>query len=362
MKKMHSFSRKSFLYSLLISVLIFSCKKNDTEAPAPPKGPYETGIILVNEGWFGHDNGNVNFYHYGSDTITQMVYAKENTGKELGVTTQFGAVYNEKLYLISKQGPLVVTDANTLIETGRIETLPADGRAFVGIDNNLGLVSTADGVYKLNLNTLVIGDKIPNVTGETGTMTVEGNYIFVSNQTAGVIVLNKSDYSVAMEIPAVKTGVVKTKNGHLWTLGGKLLIDINPSTLDTTKIELPFVVGDPWFAWNIGTLTASTKENAVFIGRTESWGAGGNEIYKYVSGNPASVNAPFATLPAGKEFYGAAVQYNPIKDEVVVTAVQSGYGENYSYNSLYIYDPANAALKKTVNYTYYYFPAMMIFK
>ncbi|RYF94290.1 MAG: hypothetical protein EOO02_23735, partial [Chitinophagaceae bacterium] len=35
-------------------------------------GKYEQGIILINEGWFGHDNGNVNFFRYGRDTVEQM--------------------------------------------------------------------------------------------------------------------------------------------------------------------------------------------------------------------------------------------------------------------------------------------------
>lgn len=324
-------------------------------------GKYENGILLVNEGWFGHENGNVNFYRYGSDTIEQMVYHKENPGKELGVTTQFGAVFNGKLYLVSKQGPFVVTDAKSLKETARIDPLPADGRAFVGLDNSLGLISTSDGIYKLNLSPVSVGTKIPGITGETGNMRKEGDHIYILSQTEGAVILKQSDFSIVKKIPGMDQGLSKTADGNIWVAGGSKLYKINPTSLDTNSITLPFTLGNPWFAWNVGTVTTSTTENAVFIARTMPWGAGGNKIYKYIPGNAASLQTPFATIPAGKEFYGAGVGYNSLKNELVVTAIQSGYGQNYSFNSLYFYDASNGSLKKTVSYTHFYFPALMIF-
>jgi hypothetical protein len=344
---------------LLLLLNLTACKKDDYKQ-AKITGKYENGIILVNEGWFGHDNGNVNFYRYGADTIEQMVYHKENPGKELGVTTQYGAIYNDKLYLVSKQGPLVVTDAKSLIETGRIATLPADGRAFMGLDNTTGLLSTADGVYKLNLSPLSVGAKLAGITGETGAMRKEGNYIFVLNQSQGLVVLNQSDLSIAKKIAGMNQGLSKTPDGGLWVAGGNALVKMNTTTLDTNKVTLPFSLGNPWFAWNVGTVTTSSTENAVFIAKTMPWGAGGNQIYKYITGNSASLQSPFATIPTGKEFYGAGVAYKAAGNEIVVTAIQSGYGQNYKYNSLYFYDAATATLKKTVSYEYFYFPALMI--
>lgn len=323
-------------------------------------GKYEDGIILVNEGWFGHDNGNVNFYRYGQDTIGQMVYHKENPGKELGVTTQYGAVFNGKLYLVSKQGPFVVTDAQSLVETGRINSLPANGRAFVGLDNTNGLLSTANGIYPLNLTSLTLGTKIAGINGETGTMRKEGNYLFVFSQNAGLLVLQLSDYSIVKTFAGLNQGLSKTPDGSLWAAGGNSLVKINTTTLDTNRITLPFSLGNPWFAWNVGTVTTSTTENAVFIAKTMSWGAGGNQVYKYITGNSASLATPLFTLPTGKEFYGASIGYRAATNQLVVTAVQSGYGQNYQYNSLYFHNAATGSLQKTVSYEYFYFPALMI--
>lgn len=324
-------------------------------------GKYENGIFLVNEGWFGTENGSLNFYRYGRDTVEQRVYHKENPGKDLGATTQFAAVHNKKLYMVSKQGPFVVADAHSLKETGRIENLPADGRAFLGLDNNNGLVSTADGIYRLNLSPLSIGEKVTGTSGETGSMLKDGDYIYVLTQEDGLLILKQSDYSIAKQIEGMQQGLTRTADGKIWVAGGSKLLHINPTNLDTASIELPFELGNPWFAWNVGTVTASSTENAVFIAKTMPWGAGGNEVYKYVSGNTSSLLSPFITLPTGKEFYGAAVGYNKVNNQLVVTSVQSGYGQNYKFNYLYLYDAASGNLKNAINYEHFYFPAMMVF-
>ncbi len=322
---------------------------------------YENGIFLINEGWFGNEKGSINFFRYDTDSIAHKVFALENPGKELGTTTQFGTIFNDHLYIVSQQGPLVVANASTLKETGRIESLPAGGRSFTGLDNSTGLLSTADGIYPVNLTSLTVGEKIATVTGQVGTIKKEGNYVFAITEDKGLVALNAADYSVALEIPGMTHGLVKTANGHLWVAGQSSLFEINPTSLDTTETIIPFALANPWFAWNIGTVTASTTENVVYIGKTNSWGSEGTEIFKYVPGDASSLDAPFITLPGGKEFYGAGVQYNPLKNELVVTAIQSGYGDNYSFNSLYFYDPSSASLKNTINYQYYYFPGMMVF-
>ena len=74
--------------------------------------------------------------------------------------------------------------------------------------------------------------------------------------------------------------------------------------------------------------TCSTIDTAVYLARTNSWGAGGNRLYKYIPGNLASLSTPLATLPANQEFYGAGVRYDPSQLNLLVIAVQSGCGQN----------------------------------
>ncbi|GAA4313216.1 DUF5074 domain-containing protein [Mucilaginibacter gynuensis] len=324
-------------------------------------GKYENGFFLVNEGWFGHGTGTVNFYRYDTKTLEDSVYTKENPGKTLDPKTstlENGTIFNGKLYLSSKVGgPVVVTDAYSLKETGRIASAGGnDWRAFVGVDNTNGLITSGNGVYKVNLSPLTLGAKVAGISGEIADVIKAGNYIFLLSQTEGVLVLNAGDYSIAKKIPNVSVAFAKTPDGTVWCAGGKSLIKINPANLETQTIAVPFDVHGSWGAWHPGSITASTKANVVYLAKNGPW-SGGTTIYKY-DGSASSLNNAFITLPAGKELYGAGLGYNTRFNHLIVTTVQSGYGVNYSFNNVYFHDATTGSLKKDLAYRGYFFPAM----
>ncbi|HWV66549.1 DUF5074 domain-containing protein [Chitinophaga sp.] len=324
-------------------------------------GKFENGFFLVNEGWFGHGPGDVNFYRNGEDSVYQDVFQRTNPGKTLGTTTGYGAIYNNKMYLVSKQGAFVVVDPGTMKETGRIDQLPAAGNSFCGINSSTGLIGTADGVYPVNLQTLAVGSKLAGVSGQVGGMLTAEGYVLVMSQSQGIVALNNTDLSVAKVLGSADVGFTRTPDGTVWAARNNMLFAINANNLAIDTVTVPFPVYGSWGAWNAGMLSASTTENAVFIGKTNSWGAGGTEVYKYAVGNANSLNTPFVTIPAGREMYGTGVRYNPGNNTIVVTDVKSGYGDNYKNNTLYIYDASSGGLKKSVNYTGFFFTSMPLF-
>jgi Domain of unknown function (DUF5074)/PKD-like domain len=327
-------------------------------------GKYENGFFIVNEGWYGHGAGTVNFYRYDNSALEDSVFLNENPGEDLGSETStlgYGTVYNNKLYLLTKAGgPLVVADAFSLKETGRIPSAgDNDFRALLAIDTTKALVSTGDGIYPLNLQTVSLGEKIAGIAGEVADMTRSGNYVFTLSGNDGVNILSTSDYSVAKTIPGIVVGFAKTIDGAVWAAGDSSLIKIDPSTLDTTVIHLPFEVNGTFGFWHPGSITASTKENVVFIAYNSSY-AGATAIYKY-SGTGNSIGDPFITIEAGRELYGSGIGYDERKNQVVVTTVQSGYGTNYAVNELGFYDAGSGMKTDSKNYSGYYFPAIPVF-
>ncbi|MEZ2441229.1 DUF5074 domain-containing protein [Chitinophaga sp. RCC_12] len=324
-------------------------------------GKFENGFFLVNEGQYGKESGDVNFYRNGEDSVYQYVFKRNNPGKQLGGTTDYGAIYNNKMYLVSKEGAFVVADPGTMKETGRIDQLPAFANSFCGVNSNTGLISTADGVYPVNLQTLALGSKLAGVTGQVGGMVAAEGYIIVMSESQGMVALNKTDLSVSKVLGPADVGFTRTPDGTVWAARNNMLFAINANNLKIDTVTVPFPVYGAWGAWNAGMLSASTIENAVFIGKTNAWGAGGREVYKYAVGNPNSLTAPFVTIPAGREMYGAGVRYNPGNNTIVVTDVKSGYGDNYKDNTLYIYDASSGSLKKSVNFMGFFFPAMPLF-
>lgn len=311
-------------------------------------GKFENGFFIVNEGWWGHEPGDVNFYRNGEDTLYQNVFQRNNPGKTLGTTTQYGAIFNNKMYLVSKEGvALVAADAGTMKETGRIDQLPAEPNSFLGVNTGTGLVGTKGGLYPINLQSMTAGSKISTVNGQIGGMIQSGAYVFVMSETDGVVALNSNDFSLAKKLVAADLGFAMTPDGTIWAGQAKYLFAINPQTLKVDTIASPFTLFGTWGAWKAGMITASTVENAVFIGKAlDEWGGSGQEIYKYTVGNTASLQTPFITIPASRSLYAAGVRYNPGNNTLVVTDTKTGWGDNAKDNALYIYDASSGGLKK----------------
>jgi len=328
-------------------------------------GKYGNGFFLINEGWYGHGTGEVSFYRRSTGTKSDGIFKKENPGKNLNPATstlEFATIFDNKLYLVSKVGgPVVVTDPVTLVETGRIAAAGGnDWRAFAGVDNTHGLISSHTGVFPVSLPGLTLGTRISGITGEVGDMVRSGNYVFVLSQSAGVVVLNASTYAIVKTIGGMAVAFARTSDGTVWAAGGTSLLKINPTTLDTATVHLPFTANNTWFAWHPGSITASTAENAVFIAANGTF-SGGTAIYKYVVGTPSSLSAPFITIAGGKELYGAGIGYDPAFNQLIVTTVQSGFGTNYGVNDLVFYNAGTGALVSDLGYSGYYFPAIPVF-
>jgi hypothetical protein len=364
MKRSITLKLLPYILPVLLLATISSCKKEHNIKIAPA-GKYEDGFFIVNEGNYGHGNGGtITYFDYKTGTLTDSTYTKENAGKTFDPNTsslEFGTVYNNKIYLLTKSGgPLVVADASTLKETGRIAAASSnDWRAFLGIDANNGLVSTVDGVYPINLQTVTLGTKISGTDGEVGDMIKAGNYIFLMSQVQdGVIVLNASDYSVVKTIPGLEVGFAKSIDGTVWAAGYNTLAQIDPATLAVNSINVPFNVNGSWGAWHVGSIAASTTDNSIYLANNQQY-EGGTDIYKYTAANADSFTKPFITTPAGTEMYGKGLGYDSKTNQLVVTTVHTGY--DYNDNDLIFYDAAAGTKLKDIAFTGNYFPAMPVF-
>lgn len=356
---------KSLLSVAFATLLLFSCKKDQVDQPAPAaQGKYENGFFMVNEGWFGHGTGEISFYDYAMKKITDSIFKRENPTKDLNPTSstlQFGTIFNNNMYLVSKVGgPMVVVDAFTFKEKGRIAAKGGnDWRAFLGIDQNTGLLSSSSGVYMVNLKTMSAYSKLVGADGQIGDMFKAGRYIFMHSATNGMLIFNANDYSLNQKVKGVTMGFAQTPNGKVWYTGGKYLYEIDPQTLAKDSVDLKFTTYAAWGAWHSGSIVASTKENAVYVLKNASF-SGGSEVYRYVAGNKSSVDAPFITNPAQQIFYGKGIGFDGRQNQLVIQTVQSGFGANFANNNLFFYD-TNGNLKQTIPYEGYHFPSLTVF-
>ena len=342
-----------------VAVFTFS---DDSQIEVPIKEESTTfdfskGFFIINEGQFGKNGGVINFYNSLTNKVDTNLFVKINPGKDLGNTTQFAAIYNEQMYIVSKQGDLVAANPSTLKETGRIENfnkVAADGHAFCGINEELGLVSTTKGVFKLNLNPLSLGDMIESITGKVGELLQYRGHVYAVGNSK-IYVINTTTWDVEKTFDKGKSGLTVSKDGMIWSTHDNLLLKINPFTLEMETIVMPNEIKatyNPW-AWTQGSLTASKQENTLFF-------VSGMNIYKYVIGDITSLETPLFTVPAGRMIYGTGMSVDPKNNQVLVTTIV-GYGQDSAKNNLYFYDGTTGSLKKNLPYEGIWFPSMIVF-
>jgi len=89
---------KFLLSMFLLSVILISC--DDDDEPQLPKGDYENGILIANEGPFGSGSGTVTFIKNDFATSQNDIYKTVNS-EDLGNILQSIAFNDDSAYLIA---------------------------------------------------------------------------------------------------------------------------------------------------------------------------------------------------------------------------------------------------------------------
>ena len=364
---------KKALIIFSLTIFFFSCTKNDwyrdrqPNTNPRPEGAYQDGFFIITEGSYGRNSGSIHFYKYGEDTVRTRVYEKENPGKILSnaafsSTLQFANNTNGWLYLVSKMnGPIVRVNASTLKEEARYVQEASNWRSLVVVDQNNALVSAADGVYAVDLNTLAVKYRLQSLPAvNSGELLKSGNYVYVLQDKAAKII-STANFSFVKSFAGFTQGFVQTPNGKIWASTANRLFSID-SKLDTVGVAVPVNIS----SWGLDAptkLTASTKENAVFF-------TAGKNIYKYVDGQPQSMAQPFITIDIDPFMIYGVARYDKNKDHIVVNGIK-GYGGAAGVNYLMMYNASTGALVKKIQYgndgsvvdfNHIHFPALTIFQ
>jgi len=381
---------------------------------------YTDGVFILNEDWFGHNNSTINFLNPETGEFDYLILQEntDNAGASLGCTAQFGTIYGDNLYVISKQdqdpgetnpvsgGRIIVADAKTLKIKKRIpvifeinEKSAADGRGFVGVNESKGYVGTSNGIFVLNLSNFEITKRIagtenPLISGgesnadgvgplynnQIGMMCRTADYVFAIQQDKGVLVIDPESDTVIKTIEGCYSTLTQSKDGTVWvgknsnmayqkypygTVGenwdGNQLLKINPNTLTTEIINMSGGAGinQTWYAWTAGSLCASTKENALYFAYNESdwnWFTT-SKMYRY------DIDSDEFTLIYDSEneeryFYGASLRINPLDDKIYAALYLDNINQNYF---IYQLDNEGNRLKTFEPIKRYWFPAMFVF-
>lgn len=368
---------------------------------------YTKGTFIVNEDWYGHQNGSVNFLS-DDGKWTYNAFQKENPGKQLGCTSQFGTIYGGKLYIVSKQDKdpsasvtgsrLAVINATTMKVEKEFTTIGgADGRSFLGVDEQTGYIGTSNGIWLYHIDKQTIGEQILGTgnsggslySGQIGTMIRVGKYVFAVHQKEGLLVIDAATHQITTTLlkPEDNNGnglgsIVLSKDGTLWAsptqeLSGSggcipIIWKVDPSALTATKLAIPTNEGieeipNSWYAWTADGFCSSAQENKIYW---KGQGSGswftGYKIYCYdIDKNSFYKVFDFTKLPDDWRLYGTGFRLDPVSDDMycflyheflnpeheLAVIATNGRGEtNGAVKGRYPYEKAN-----------YWFPALPVF-
>lgn len=340
---------------------------------------FTDGYFMVNEEWFGHTNGSVNFIN-NNGQINYRVYSNANNNQAFGATTQYGTIYGDKFYFISKQaadgdaqytpgGRLVIANATTMQKIAGFNTIGGgDGRSFLGVNEHKGYIGTTTGIFQFDIDNLQVGTLVPGTSGkgQIGNMIRTSQYVFAVTQNGGILVINPNTNAVVQTIAGAFYSIAQAKDGSVWAVQQQKLVSINPTSFATTEYPIPTTkyIGD-WGAWYAGRLTYSNQQNALYWINSINAFSSGTQIVKFDVTNK-TFNENFAAIPGQtgtyKQIpYGAALRVNPVTDELILNTTESGYGAHYQKNWIHTFSNTGTLTNtKTLN-DYYWFPSIAVF-
>lgn len=353
----------------------------------PEKSDYAKGMLLYNEGWYGHDMAS--FTHIDDNgNATYNAFMAENPERSLGLTGTWASDFAGKIYAISKQagkningvegGILTQIDGASLAYIGQITSTPEGnkGHAFCGVNENKGYLSTSTGIYPVNLSTMTLGDRIAateTVELQYGEMLRYRGRVFAAVQNWDPIVIDPAtDSFTELATGPIVTSFV-TNDGTLYMATmeeGREFVKVDPATLTFNYVSLDggdftgrMRVAKPWSTWRPAPLAVDKNENVVYY-------ATDYDVTTIARADLATgeFTPDFIALPStdgGQQcIYGQGISVDPATGEIVITAVEEGYGTHYKQNYVYRVDSATGKIidDKTLKLSeYYWFPSMAVY-
>ncbi len=222
------------LATLLLAVLFLnSCSVDDM--PKLPKGDYEKGYFVTNEGPFQNGSGTITFV--GDDAIISQNIYKTVNNEDLGNIVNSMSLSDENAYIIvNNSNKIVVANRYTMEKIAVIEGASINQPRYMAISGDTGYVSnwgnplsaTDDFITVIDLKTNLVINTISVGEGPENMQVVNSNlYVTLQggwSQNNQVVVINTNSNSIEATITVgdIPNSIIEDASGDLWVLcGGK---------------------------------------------------------------------------------------------------------------------------------------------
>lgn len=325
-----------FLFALLaaMSFAIASCDDEDNT----PKGAYEDGVFVVNEGNFLHADGSVTFINRSSGEVSDDLFGAVNAGRILGDVVQSMTVKGDLAYVVvNNSNKVEVVNANTFEASYTLSDLKLP-RYFTTVGNKGYVTEWVSFVDKgrvsvVDLDSHTVTGTIVTDYGAEGIVEANGKLFVSNNFTNTVSVINPATLQVVqtLEVGDSPGGFVKDSQNKLWVIcgggsdanynplnNGRLVqIDAATNTVNKT-IELNTNVSD--------NVAINKAGNQLFYYK-------GKSIYRVNTTDTAAPSAPLLNETAAVSFYGIGI--DPETDILYVADSKAfqGNGTVFTYST-----------------------------
>lgn len=217
------------LSAAFAATLLFttSCRNDDPIVDVQPKGAYENGIIMSNEGNFGSPTATVSFIPNDLSTVENNVFSANNGGAALGDVLQNVGLNGDYAYLIlNNSNKIEVVNRYTFKKVATVSDQVSQPR-YIAFANNNYYVTNSSGsskfvnVYSVSTNAFV--KKIPLTSGGERIVEASGR-IVVQNASFGsgkkLTFINPSSNIVESEVLVPNGNIQKTisNGGNVYTI------------------------------------------------------------------------------------------------------------------------------------------------
>lgn len=215
---------KNQLWALALITVLFACENGGDERPL---GKYDSGILLMNEGAFGANDGEVFHFDPLSGTLTQNVFELENNRPFAGLLEDL-VLEEDRLYLVANTGKVEIVNPGDFKSVGAVvgdldqprSLVTARGKVFISDygpydasfntpDSYVAVVSGLDGG--------AVKKKI-KVSSKPEDLFAFGKYVFVAGRQEGKIEIIDAEIETVVKTLEVSGTPVQffEQRGDLW--------------------------------------------------------------------------------------------------------------------------------------------------
>ena len=352
--------KKVVLLALLSPFFFASCNKDDDKIEAP-LGAYDNGVLILNQGGFGHGDASLSFVSNDYVTFQNNIFSLVNPTLTLGDTGQDVGLYNDLAFVVlNYSNKIEVINRYTMVHVATIDSGLSNPR-YIAFANGKGYVTNwgnggsaiDDYVAVVNLSTYLVSSKIPVVEGPERILEYN-NKIYVAHQggygygkTLSVINTDSNTVAATIEVGDVPNSL-EVSNGSLYVVCGGMpvyatsetagkLVKINlanntvtstinfaaathPYNLDIDSNDIYYTVGSDIFKTNVNATTLPTavlfsttaqgvygvysfavKNNAIYVGDAADYSSNG-KVYVYSTTGTLNKEYAVGVIPAGFYF------------------------------------------------------------